>query len=342
MPTDASATDRDPPEAPPYAIVAGGRGRSGTNWLLSLLDQSPQTFCRKYPHRCRASPMAAIEPSLSPIAPDEPAIESRWDEAVRWTARRMGRFDHPIHAPKRFIHPIARDIGLPRLISRPRARRMLGLLVPALRQDEWPLPPFLGNRSELHEALPVLKVGRAAPFVLRNRPEAAVFHVVRHPGGFLNSWMKRYLNRHDPAEIAEANRLRLHQVAEHHPEWARRLPPIDRMPVTESELWYWRFVNERIWSLGQGSPGYHQVVYEHLAQDPVPLMRNAYQRCGLRWTAAVERRIRSLCAESRDVAERWKQQLSREQIELVERVLDGSPMQQWWPQKSGQRSVSGA
>jgi hypothetical protein len=286
--------------------------------------------------------MAAIEPAISPIAPDEATIDARWEEAVQWAAQRMGRYDHPIRTPKHFIHPLSSSLGLPNLISRPRARRMLGLMAPALRRDEWPRPVWLGSRARLREALPVLKVGRAAPFVLRNRPEATVFHVVRHPGGFLNSWMQRYLSRHDPSEIAEANRQRLQQVAEHHPEWARRLPPIESMSVAESELWYWRFINERIWSLGQDAPRYQRVVYEHLARGPVPLMRDAYAACGLRWTDAIERRIRALCAESGDLAERWKNRLSREQIELVERVLEDSPMRRWWSSESDLHSVPGS
>jgi len=44
-----------------------------------------------------------------------------------------------------------------------------------------------------------LRKYRMGVLVLVNRPQTAVLHIVRHPGGFLNSWRNRYLaNTSDP------------------------------------------------------------------------------------------------------------------------------------------------
>ena len=324
---------------PDYVVVAGGRGRSGTNWVVRLFNFSPATFCRKYPHRLEGSPMRDLIDPLWRMEGDE-ALQRDWERAVRWAALRMGKHDQPIEDPKEYIHEASRRIGLTRLVCRPGLRRALGLVLPALRHEEWPLPLWLGRREQLAEALPVLKLGIAAPFVLRYRPGHPVFHVVRHPGGFLNSWMRRYLPRHDPEDVADANRRRLHWLTEQDPAWAACLPDIDQMDVMESELWYWRFVNERIAAAGEGSDDYHRIIYEELAQEPVRLMRHAYEVCGLPWTDEVEQRIRAHCADSGTVADQWKRRLSREQIDLVDRVLETSPMRDWWPRESGVEASS--
>jgi len=43
-----------------YALVSG-HGRSGTNWLLELLDLSPQTFRRSEPRGVETSPLRKLE-----------------------------------------------------------------------------------------------------------------------------------------------------------------------------------------------------------------------------------------------------------------------------------------
>ena len=80
-------------------------------------------------------------------------------------------------------------------------------LAPGLRGQEWVPPRWLMSRARLAQATPALKGSQlpgGLPWIMWNRPGAHVIHIVRHPGGFLSSWMSRFLERHDRDETAAA------------------------------------------------------------------------------------------------------------------------------------------
>ena len=60
-----------------YAFVTGN-GRSGTNWLLELLDLSPQTFCRSEPSGIETSPLKALDDDRFVKRADQSALDSKW------------------------------------------------------------------------------------------------------------------------------------------------------------------------------------------------------------------------------------------------------------------------
>lgn len=60
------------------------------------------------------------------------------------------------------------------------------------------------------------------------------------------------------------------------------------------------------------------------------VMRDLYAFCGLEWTDAVERGVTENTGESKQIAGKWRETLNADQIALIERVLDGSPMATWW------------
>jgi hypothetical protein len=301
--------------------------------LLSILDQSPYTHCRNEPNRLDGSPLTA----LLPLAFDETdncvELEAKWDESVRWASRRMGERDHRIPTRKQHVREWSRRMGLYRAVDSPRIRRTLSVAVPSLRGAEWVVPQWIGSPGALEESLPVLKLGAVpgwAGWVLDERPEALVVHIVRHPGGFLNSWRTRFLNKHDRTEVTLANRERLRAIATREPDWAALFGDFEQMSAEESELWFWRYCCEVTDGKGAGSSRYLLVIYEQLTQRTLEISRTLYEACGLEWTKSIARRIERTSASSQAIASTWRTKLNRDEMELVERVLDGSALSTWW------------
>ena len=69
-----------------YALIAG-HGRSGTNWLLHLLDRSATTHCRNEPNEIAGNAFAALPTPFVPIADgDADAFAGPWSQAGGWEA----------------------------------------------------------------------------------------------------------------------------------------------------------------------------------------------------------------------------------------------------------------
>lgn len=327
-----------------YALIIGN-GRSGTNWLLTMLDASRLTHCRNEPQDIATSPYHKLpEPPF--IDSTSAAMDRRWDEFATWTAQRMGERDLPIANPKNHVHRWSQKIGLARLPARPRLQRLLQPIVPVLQQGEWRMPAWVGNQAQLEQALAILKVNDlkawTAEWLFQQRPQVPIIHITRHPGGQLNSGIKRFFANLSPEQ--QISELRLHQTrlrtaVQLHPDWAAKFGNIDSMTLIESVAWFWRYNNEMIYQAGQESENYLAIVYEDLAQDPISYARKMYDFCQLPWTDDVEHIITQglgtsvwgkLDKSSKSVANTWKKTLTSPHQELAKQVLQGSVMQSWW------------
>jgi len=313
-------------------IVLTGHGRSGTNWLLDLLNASPHTHCRNEPDEIRGSLFSRLPPPET-VPTDESSMRGRWEEAINWAGARMGERDHPIRVRKAFIWPFWSRLGLPAFLFKRKSRHCLAILDPSLRNPEWQLPWWLGSREQLARAVTVLKLVMTPGWIvwlLREGPPTAVVHVVRHPGGFLNSWRNRYLARKDYGEVLAANLSRLERVRKSDVEWARRLPEPQGMSAEEAELWYWLYATEVIHAAGVGAPQYRLVIYEQLVVDTVGVTRKLYSACGLPWTDSVESRIRRFLMGNPQTADAWKKKLKQSEAKVVARILSLSSLRSFW------------
>ena len=206
-------------------------------------------------------------------------------------------------------------------------------IVPDAPCGEQLLPWWVGSARKLQEARPVFKLALVpgwAAWVLRNRPGALVLHIVRHPGGFLDSWRRRYLVHNDPKRVETANRERLETLVKLDPSWGPLIGTIDDMSVDEAELWYWRYAGECIHLAGEGRSNYVPVVYESLVRDPAALMRRVFDRCGLPWTVDVERGIGRMSSNSGGRADAWRSSLNDEQTRIVQRILENCSLANFW------------
>lgn len=309
-----------------------GQGRSGTNWLLDLLDLSPTTHCRNEPDELAGSPFDVL-PAPTQRHPYSDTFAPLWEKAVATAAMQMGHRDRIAANSKTYLRSLAVSLGGTHLLRGRRRRWLLSLLNSYLRQEQWPAPAWFVNRQRLKQASPIFKLNQApgwANWVLQHRPQSTVVHIVRHPGGFLNSWQNRYLSERDAARVKRANSDRLQQIAASDPTWAKRMGNIEAMSLDESELWYWCYANEVVHKAGQGCSNYCLVIYEKLARDPVGTMARVYDACHLSWTKAIEAQIAKSAKTSTDIATAWTDQLTAEQERLVDSILASSSMANYW------------
>ncbi len=231
----------------------------------------------------------------------------------------IGERDQKIAASKNYTFALSYILGLHR--------------VPSLHRGEWHPPRLLFDRSALEAAFAVIKFVQApgwGTFVLQNRCDIPVFHIMRHPAGFLNSWRNRYLAKHRTEDVLDANRWRLKNVLKEDPSWEERFGSVESMDVRESELWYWCYANEKLLEHGENKERYKLIVYDQMADDAVPILQDCYSHCGLEWTNTIERKVRKRNKTSFSLAYSWKVELSQDEQKLVRRILDGSRLAAYW------------
>ncbi|MDJ0615307.1 MAG: sulfotransferase [Calothrix sp. MO_192.B10] len=325
----------------PNYILIVGQGRSGTNWLLDILDASTTTHCRNEPNELETSLLAQLPAPTVKRSLDN-NFGKQWDRSMSSAALKMSGRDRIDNTNKFYLYQgIFQWVGIS-LFSKKWLRLLASSVMPQLNQPDWLIPWWFANSQALKEASTVLKLNQApawADWVLNNRPNTIVIHIVRHPGGFLNSWQKRYLKVNDTDEVKKANAKRLKQIADIDPYWAKLFGDIEAMEVDESELWYWRYASETIHAAGNHKPNYIRIIYEDLVSDTLKISKQIYQKCNLPWTKEIETSIFNSTSNSNVIASAWRKHLNTQQIALVERVVSDSPMSQWWqdisPQTAG-------
>ena len=314
-------------------VVIVGQGRSGTNWLLDLFDLSPDTFCRDEPDLLEGSPLTELRGDQFVRYPNQQTLHEKWDNAISYTIAHMGAHDNPIVTSKNFMYEFPRRFGIYRAVRGPRWRRLWGSVIPSFRVAEWLPPSYLINKSRFEESLAIVKFVTPpgwASFVLSQCPEVPVIHVVRHPGGFLNSWAGRYLADRRQADVLKLNLERLRLISSFDDDWRNRFGIIDEMDVYESELWYWLYVNEEISRAGEFSARYARVVFEDLAHNAVDTMESLYERLGIPFGDSVQRAILASSGGSRSISSKWRDRLLPEHQRLVEEILKESSFQGCW------------
>jgi len=318
-----------------YVLITG-HGRSGTTWLLSLMDLSPLTHCRQEPasREYKKNPWYDL-PSRSRHLrkADLLTMEAGWERAVAWSALRVGLRDLPLVVHKQHIHVLAQRLGSDRLIKSRKLRHLINRFYPYPSASEWYLPLWYGNRSALEQALPVFNLHRIpawTTWVLENQPQAFVLHIVRHPGGYLNSWINFWLNKSNRDEVTCANRQRLWKVADANNYWKQKFGNIAQMSAEESELWFWRYATETIHNVGISSSNYHLIIYEDLVMRTIPVIRRIYDTCGLPWNSTLDQEVKATTSNSYAIASAWKSKLSNNRLDLVTKIINDSPLQELW------------
>ena len=326
-----------------YALISGN-GRSGTTWLLTMLDTSPETFCRNEPNTNRDSPFYELPQALT-LQKRPELMEKRWDLFVDWTATHLSEWDLKVTAPKYHLHTLPHLFGVSNWPFRPKMRKLLRIVFPDLWKQEWPLPWWMVNKTALNQSCAVFKFNIEAWYacwLLEYRPEVPVLHMVRHPGGYLHSAITRFFSKLSPEKAAKEYQLYtgiLRTAIALDRDWSRVFGDIDVMDLVEAVAWEWRYHNEVIYQAGHGKPNYRRIIYEDLSCEPLAIARQVYEHCNLEWSSAIEGRINAgldksvwgkLSKSPAEVAEAWKSELSPEHLRLAHKVMEKSIMSDWW------------
>ncbi|NOT31264.1 MAG: hypothetical protein HOP15_12525 [Planctomycetes bacterium] len=329
-------------------VLLIGQGRSGTNFLLSLLDQSAATHCRNEPDQLDSSAFARLS-EFRFFVGDEPRLRELFEPAVRRAAACVGPRDHMAEVEKDWLRSARRRPGYFFLRQRYRIVERLIRRRKPMDGKELAFPSWMVKAEQLERSLHVFKLNAAVglgAWALAARPEARVLHIVRHPGGFAKSWLKRWVRGEGGMQRGQGNadRLsdeeRLREIARRDPRWAALLGDVDAMGRAEGELWWWRYVNEALHEAGRTRPRYTRVLYEELARDPEGASRGVYRACGLQWDEAIATRVRAIAAGAEKIARAWKEELEPGLVATVEKVLHGSAMEHWWPEAGGAHAAA--
>ena len=267
---------------------------------------------------------------------DASDFASHWRAAVATAAGRIGQADHHPRTRKSHIPRWVQQSGLYNaVLGKPRFHALLSPLESGFRQAAWEFAPprWLVNRDAFDTATPVIKLVQVPgwiEWVLDHDPNAHVVHIVRHPGGFLNSWKNRWLAFQDCEAVRFANQRRLETVGQHAPAWAALWGDPSELSVTESELWFWRYAAERIDTAGRERANYTALTFEELAAVPTETSRLIYEQVGLPLDTKIEKSIELLSQGARSIASKWRESCTKFECDLVESILDASFLSTWW------------
>lgn len=301
------------------------QGRSGSKFLLRLINQSTETFCRNEPDRLANGELAWWRDDA---AWDEADVGSGWDASIAAAASRFGTLDSPLVGSKDWLAGHARPFASSYL----RAWRAIARRGGAPDRERR-LPAWMANRERKARALHCFKVNalpRVACWMLEERSATPLVHVVRHPGGYLSSWSRRYANARDPETLRASNLARLEALAARSSEWRGRLGELRDRTAVEAELMYWAYCNEVVFRAGRSLPSYQLVVYEELVTDPSAVCERVFAHLGLSYDEARVLRGARPADEARRIASAWRSELDAGTRSLVERVLSQGALAGVW------------
>jgi len=315
-----------------YVLIAG-QGRSGTNWILDILDLCENTWCRNEPNELINSAMASLADGALIDSGFFPDIDA-WTEAIRKTGESFGDRDRVGKENKNYYRAsICRHL-VQFIYDKPRVRKPLKSVFSHFELDEWVIPRFLLNDIQRNNRLTIIKVNQMpawSRFVLDKDSNGKVIHIVRHPGGFLNSWKNRYLRQMSSDVVLLENRTRLERLADLSETWRKRMGDINQMSIPEMELWYWLYANEETYLGGLKNSRYKLVVFEKLAGDFKNEVKDILDFSTLNISKEQEKEMFKLGDNSISISDGWKQSLSTEEKSLVERILNNSELSSFWP-----------
>lgn len=322
-------------EHPERVILVAGAGRSGTTWLGKLLDASPQVLYKNEPDNWAKLPFFRDVPSRLDPTPDNARHRDAYRRGIAecfWT------HSTDFYRPPEFEKDFLRN-GLFRLETLAlRARRKLGSGVPVQR-----IPRFVFKRPIADVRLVMKSVisNLRLAWIHEHFPEIRLVMIIRHPGAYVSSWL-RGQNQEGWSGFGDRARLDETVLPFPHPDQERYRSTYENGSDLERELVYWLVANETPVLALADSPRLKLVVYEDLCADPEGVLRGVYEHCDVPFgdsarkfvqasTSVHEDAYRSVLKDPTRTVNRWRDELSAEEIAVVEQHLGASFLSKYWP-----------
>ena len=294
--------------------------------VLDLLDLHPETWCRNEPNELHGS---AFDGLGDPMFGGGPAdFAARWRVAVSLAAQSQGARDRFTTTKSCFRGPNRARIGQG-AVARGKLRSLWLPRRDRATVEEWIAPRFHIDRAALRQMQPVLKILLAPAWTLAGRkaiPDTRVFHVLRAPDGFAQSWWGRYVNAigGGPEQVFADNQPSLIRILRHFGRADEMPEDYSLRALVVSELWRWRYMNEIVLEGLAGSDGYLLIPYEGVMADRPGWARRIFDAADLDMTEDIATAV----ADMRNTlfSRRKGAGLDAAMVsDAIDEVLDGSP-----------------
>ncbi len=326
---------RDPRERASKCVVVAAHCSSGSKRLLRILDQSPVTHIRSEPYNCPGSPFASLRRMPAswidlPESCDE--LRAGWDAAAAWAHSRMGPRDCLPSPPKRHQKRLPRALGLQHAFGSRRLRRLVADVGGVVGgSEEWPVPPAMAAPDDLSESTLVMKFNQSPQIVgwlLRERPDVSVVHLIRHPAAYLNSGMSRRRSGQEAARRANIERLRV--ISDRDPHSLIESAGLDRLDFEQSELLFWVYANTRARDAGSRCANYMLVRDEDVVADASSVAAQLAAELFLEWPERATRWLSHRATHWTARSTCWTDLLDARQADCVRAALEMSDLDELW------------
>jgi hypothetical protein len=170
----------------------------------------------------------------------------------------------------------------------------------------------------------------------RQFPELRLVLIVRHPGGYINSWLTG-----SQRQFGERARLDNDVLPFVRDEQLRYGEAYENGTPLERELIYWTLANERPLVDLEGSDKLKVVVYEELCADPSRVLSELCDFIQIPFAPRMQTfidastknhdaRYYSIFKHPSVVANKWRDELTEEQLGTVDRYLRSSKLAKLW------------
>ncbi len=306
--------------------------RSGTTWIGKLFDSHPDTVYRHEPDSIFAMDGVPYYPDLEKDRLDADSLSTFFD-AVDSASRPHIVAKLPLF-PKNFLGAVSFATLRASASMSKVVKRLAGVELPVLNVLK-SLPDYRGTLVWKSVEAPC-RVGLFATSLPKSR---SVF-VMRHPCGYLNSYVRGQDSGNMPATTDDDFDVGI---------WERRLTSaparargididaVRRWSRKERMVWEWVIDNEKALADIDGLDNVLLVNYDALCEDPVAGTRAMIEFAGLEWDEQTEAfigagaarddaRYFSVMKDPRIAANAWKEQLAAEDRQLVIDIVAGSPL----------------
>lgn len=325
------------PEAAPEMCgelgAVTGTGRSGSTWLGAILNAHPEVAYRFEPFsRLR------WHPSIREVV-DIINAEDFSDESVGQVYERLLR-SHPLTDKPPFF-PKSHSHYRGKVFTWPLSRRISAL---QNAYGRWYSPRQENPLLIFKEVTETILMER-----LRERTNIRMIYLVRHPCSFVAS-----MREGQRLNVMPSKRLNFLEgiLVSHHPELAEEVvPQLDRISLAGKLALLWRCDVERGIRGARQAQHSHIMIYENLCREPMRRAEETLAFFGLDMDPRVTRFVEESSGEVRssrwkhgelgisnyfsvfrsplEMIEKWKTQLSDEEIRDVRRFVEDSEAYQY-------------
>jgi hypothetical protein len=225
------------------------------------------------------------------------------------------------------------------LIRKNRTRQSLSFLHREFAREEYKLPNGLLVPHYEKIAVPVFKtliwLEDCLPWILKERPNVKVIHLIRYPLGYAKSLYKRLYKDSDTTHFHEANRQNLSERIEKAQYLELDIPlkktEIESLSELEVIIWNWVIGNQIIYRKGNINEGKTFVItYEQLLIDPIETIKGVYEYCQLPWSEEIENALNFTFKSSVSLATDYSSFFPQQEQEITKQIIDKSSLKNLW------------